>query len=199
MSVFKRFFTNHSLELQMKIIFLLFYCIVFPDYAWASGGAPLLLVFNLSVFIVGLVWIFGIEYLIYRRMVDSSKSEAFWDVVTVNTYSTTVVAFGIPLIISFLGVVGSFIPGQTGKIISVVATLVQDNAQYGKLAVYMAFVWFAVLFVVTVFFESWLFRKRWSKRDFDPKTKPVKLCWYCNAVSHLGLLLAIVLIWHELL
>jgi hypothetical protein len=201
MNVFKEYLlTNHSAEVLMKIIiFLLFAYLIFPDHAWASGGAPLLLLFNLSVFIVGLLWLVGIEYLIYRKMIDSSKAQAFWDVVAANIYSTIVVAFGIPLIIAVLGLIGGLVPGEIGKILSAIGTWVQDNAQYGKLAVYIAFLWFIGLFIVTVFFESWVFRKRWEKIDFDPKVKPVKLCLYCNAISHLGLFIAMVLIWHELL
>jgi len=180
-------------------LWIVFVTLVFADFARASGGGPLLLLFNLSVFIVGQIWIISIEFLIYRRMIKTSKEDAFWDVVTANIYSTIVVAFGIPVFIAALGIAGNFIPGELGAIWTAISTWIYDKAKYGKLSVYASLLWFFILFVLTVYFEAWIFIKRWRKREFSAEVKPIKLCWYSNAISHFGLFIAILIIWRELM
>jgi hypothetical protein len=168
----------------------------------ASGGGPLLLIFNLSVFIIGQIWIIGIEYLIYRRIIKAkgeSREDLFWDVVVVNAYSTIAVAFGVSFLIAVLGLAGNFMPGELGAIWTAISTWVYDKARYGKLSVYISFIWFLILFVLTVYFEAWVYTKRWVKREFKPEVKPIRLCWMGNTISHLGLFIAILIIWRELL
>ncbi|BBO91763.1 hypothetical protein [Desulfosarcina ovata] len=169
-----------------------------PTYVWAGGG-PLLLLFNSSVFIIGQLWIVGVEFLIYRRFINVSKKEAFVDVFKANILSTIAIAFGLPLIVVIAGLFGSFLPGKIGGILSAIGTWVYENGQYNKLAVYMSFFWFVLLFVVTVYFEAWIYKRRWSRRGFVYSVYPTTLCWYANAVSHTGLFVAILAIWHELI
>ncbi len=157
------------------------------------------MLFNGSVFVIGQIWIIGVEFLIYRRMVSTSKQDAFWDVFSVNLLSTVAIAFGLPILIATIGLAGSFYPGHLGEIIPALGTWVYEKSRYSKLAVYMALFWFVLLFILTVFFEALIFRRRWKKRSFYPNITPLNLCWYTNALSHLGLFIAVLVIWRELI
>ncbi len=183
----------------LKILLLIVFMILSPTFVYASGGGPLLLLFNSSVFILGQIWIMGVEYLIYRRLVMVSKQEAFGDIFSANIFSTFAVAFGLPLIIAFAGLAGNFLPGNMGEVLPAIGTWMYENSKYNKLAVYMTLFWFALSFVVTVYFEAWIYRRRWRKRGFDSDMNPTTLCWYTNTVSHIGLLVAVLIIWRELI
>lgn len=183
----------------LRIVSIVFIVLLCPGYVWASGGGPLLLIFNASVFIVGQLWVVSVELFIYRRFVESSSQEAFEDVLITNLLSTVAIAFGLSSMIAAAGLAGSLLPGNAGFLLSAIGTWVYENAKYGKFAVFMALLWFVVLSVVTVYFEAWIYKRRWRKRDFIPSVNPIKLCWYANAVSHIGLFVAVLIIWHELL
>ena len=183
----------------IKIILFVFVLVFSPSCSWASGGGPLILIFNGSVFIVGQIWIVGVEFIIYRRLLVSSKQHAFGDVLVVNLLSTIAIAFILASIIAAGGLVGSFLPGDTGALISALGSWVYDNAKYGRLAVYMSLFWFIFLSVVTVYFESWVYKRRWRKRGFAPNVSSTTLSWCANAVSHIGLFVAVLVIWHELI
>lgn len=183
----------------VKILLLTFFVILSPSFVYASGGGPLLLLFNSSVFIIGQIWIMGVEFIIYRKLVIVSKQEAFGDIFSANIFSALVVAFGLPLIITFAGLAGSLLPGNIGEVLSAVGTWAYENGKYNKLAVYMTLFWFVLSIVATVYFEAWIYRKRWRKRGFYTNVSPVILCWYTNSISHIGLFVAILIIWHELI
>lgn len=182
-----------------RILIFVFVILLSPTYVWASGGGPLLLLFNSSVFVIGQIWIIGVEFIIYRRLVKVSKQDIFGDVFSANIFSTLAVAFGLPLIIAFAGLACNFLPGNIGEVLSAIGTWVYENSKYNKLAVYMTLFWFALSFVVTVYFEAWIYRRRWRKRGFDSDMNPTTLCWYTNTVSHIGLLVAVLIIWRELI
>lgn len=182
-----------------KILLISFVVILSPATAWASGGGPLLLLFNSSVFIIGQIWIMGVEFLIYRKFVRISKQEALGDIFSVNIFSTLVVAFFLPLIIAVAGLAGNLLPGNISAVISALGTWAYDNSKYNNLALFMSFFWFSLLFVVTVYFEAWIYKRRWRKRGFVSDVNPITISWYTNSISHIGLLMAILAIWHELL
>lgn len=191
---------NTKLVVSIKIILLITIAIVLtPSSVWASGGGPLLLLFNGSVFVIGQIWIIGVEFLIYRRMVSISKQDAFWDIFSANLLSTVAIAFGLPILIAIIGLAGNLFHGHFGELMLAFGTWVYENSKYSKIAVYMAFFWFVLLFILTVFFETLIFKMRWKKRNFLSNLNPLSLCWYTNALSHLGLLIAILIIWHELI
>jgi hypothetical protein len=182
-----------------KIIFLTFTMLIFPAIVWASGGGPLILIFNSSVFIVGQLWIIGVEFFVYRRMVLSSKQQAFEDVLIINILSTVAIAFGLSSTIAAVGLVGSFLPGNAGVFLSAIGTWVYEGARYNRFSVYMALLWFMLLSVATVYFEAWAYKRRWRKRGFASSVNSTTLCWYANAISHAGLFVAVLAIWHELI
>lgn len=173
--------------------------ILSPTFVYASGGGPLLLLFNFSVFIIGQIWIMGVEFIIYRRLVIVSKQEAYGDIFSANIFSTLVVTFGLSLLITLAGLVGSLVPGNLGEVLPALGTWVYENSKYNKLAVYISFFWFVLLTVATVYFESWIYRRRWRKRGFYTNVNPTILSWYTNTISHIGLFIAILIIWQELI
>lgn len=181
-----------------EILQLFFFSLIAPSCAWASGGGPILLLFNGSVFIIGQIWIIGIEYFIFRRLLDDSKMEIFKDIVSANLQSTIMLAFILPFVIALVGLAGSFVPGQLGDLSLAIGTWVHDKSAYGKLPVYLAFVWFITLYFLTVIFEASIYRRRWKKRGYSPKVSPLNICFCTNTVSHMGLLIAILAIWHEI-
>jgi hypothetical protein len=183
----------------LKILFASIIISLFPNFVWASGGGPLLLIFNSSIFIVGQIWIMGIEFIIYRRLVMASRQEIFGDIFSANIFSTIAVAFGFPILVAAVGLIGNFLYGAIGEVLLALGTWVYKNSNYSRLAVQITLFWFAVSFVITLYFEAWILKKRWEKRNFAPGMKPTTLCWYTNTISHIGLLLAILVIWHELI
>lgn len=183
----------------IKILSLSFFQILSPTFVYASGGGPLLLLFNSSVFIVGQILIIPIELIVYRNLVIISRREAFRDIVSANIFSTLVVAFGFSLIITFLGLLGSFLAGNIGQVISAIGTWAYESSKYNKLAVYMSLFWFVTLFVLTVYFEAWIYRRRWNKRGFYTNVPSVRLSWYTNTISHIVLFIGILVIWHEVI
>ena len=186
------------MTLQKKLL-IIFIIIFIPSVVLASGGGPLLLLFNSTVFIIGQVWIIGIELVIYTRMVKLSRKEAFKDILITNVLSTLLFAFIIPLIIAVIGLAGNFIPGSLGQIMAAIGTWVNEGSQYGRLALSISFFWFVLLYVATVFFEAKIIKRRWEKRSTLSNSNPVIISWYMNSVSYAGLLVAILVIWHELL
>jgi hypothetical protein len=183
----------------IRILLFIFFVILSPTFVYASGGGPLLLLFNSSVFIIGQIWIMGVEFIIYRKLVIVSKEEAFGDVFSANIFSTLVVAFGFSLIITFAGLVGSLLPGNIGQVLSAIGTWAYENSKYNRLALCMSLFWFVLSIVMTVYFEAWIYRRRWSKRGFYTNVSPAILAWYTNTISHIGLFVAILIVWHELI
>ena len=179
----------------LSILLLIF----FPSTANASGGGPLLLIFNASVFIIGQVWIVFVEYLIYMRFISLPAKTALKDIVVINIFSTISIAFIVPAAIAAVGVAGSFLPADIGKISAAFGTWVCDGCEYNRLALIAAFSWFLVLFILTVYFEAWMLKKRWKKDELNQQVSILKLSWYANSVSYLGLLIGILVIWSELI
>jgi hypothetical protein len=170
-----------------------------PDFALASGGGPLILLFNLSVFVIGIVWIIAIESLIYWRLLSKKVKEVIWDVLIINIYSTLFIALGIPLLVAGLSaLLGYVFKNEFGEFAMALGTWIYEKPTFGKLPVYMSFFWIIVLFVLTVYFEAYILRRRWAKRDFVSRVSPAKLSWLSNTLSYAGLLVAIFVIWREL-
>jgi hypothetical protein len=181
-----------------KVASFVFILLILPSLAWASGGGPLLLFFHLSVFIIGQIWVITIEFSVFWRLLSIKKSEIFWDVFSMNIYSTLVIALGIPLILAGLSAAFGYIfQNEFGELIMALGTWVYQKPTFGKLPIYMSFFWSVGLFVLSVHFEAYILRKRWAKRDFASQVGPVKLCWISNTVSYAGLLIAILVIWRE--
>ena len=173
--------------------------IVIPKLAHASGGGPLLLIFNASVFVVGQLWIVAVEYLIYKRFVCNSAKDAISDMVSINVFSTIAIAFFVPLIVAAIGIAGSFLPGDAGRVAAALGTWVCDGCRYNHIALAVTFLWFVLLFLMTVYFEALILKKKWTKRGLRPPISTARICWYTNSVSYLGLLVGILVIWSELL
>ena len=163
-----------------------------------SGGGPLLLLFNGSVFIIGQIWIIIVEFYIHYKKLKASKYVIFFDVLISTIFSTIVIAFGLPLIIALISLIGNFFPGVLGDIIISTGTWVFEGTVFNRYAIIISIIWYVVLFVITVYFEAWILRKRWMRRNFIPTIEPIKLSWLCNSFSHFGLLLGIFIIWNEL-
>jgi hypothetical protein len=126
------------------------------------------------------------------------KKDAFRDVLVVNIASTIVIAVGIPILIAGVSLCGNFLPGRTGELILAMGSWVYDKSRFARLAVSASLVWFFLLFIITVYFEALILKWLWNRRKSSPEVGAATLSWWSNSVSHLGIFVAILLMWSDL-
>ena len=153
--------------------------------ALADGGAPLLLLVNLQLFLYGMILIIYEEWRIYKYMFDIKPGRAFADVLIINIASTVVIGFCVPLLIAIVSGIGSELGGEMGDYILASGTwVIGDNSPHPDIALIATGVWFIVTFFLTVYFELWVLKKMWKKREFNTANKFKKWSWTANIVSY---------------
>ena len=174
--------------------FLFALLFLLPSYAFADGGGPVLLIVNGLYFLYGCIAILLSEWLVYRYKGTLTWKDAFWDVLWVNVSSTLVIGLGFPLLIAALSGLGSLLPGELGTVVFALGTwVVGDNSPHPELVMPMTGLWLGVTFLLTVYFETWVVKKRWTKRGFEAPVKPLTLNWFANGVSYSGLVVLLML------
>jgi len=166
-----------------------------PTASYADGGAPLLLIFNFVTFLYGSILIILVEWIIYILLASVPRGDAFWDAVVANLASTVFIGFGFPLAIGIIGAIGSNLPHGIGDISLVMGTWVYENIKHPKLTKAMTLFWMVVSFLLTVYFEAKILRKRWNERGFTGKISVNKLSWYSNSVTYIGIFIYFLVGW----
>ncbi|MCK4914052.1 MAG: hypothetical protein KAS69_05610 [Planctomycetes bacterium] len=162
-----------------------------PSIAMADGGGPILLIFNIPIFLFGMVFILYEEWQVYRRMFKQiSPCRAFADVAIVNITSTIVIGFGFPLLLAIVSGIGSELGGEIGDYIFALGTWVAgDNSPHANIAMIATVGWFIVTFFLTVYFEFLVLRKIWKKRESVSPDSLKKWSWAANLLSYATLIL----------
>lgn len=163
-----------------------------PTVTFADGGGPLLLFINLFYFLFGSVAILGGEWLVYRYRGGLFWKNGFFDALIANFSSTVVVGFGLPFAIAALSASLGYLTHNvsekiSGLLIALGTWVVGDHPLYPKIALIMIPVWLIVTFLLTVRFEAWILQKRGKRRGEHPTITPLKLSWFSNSLSYLGL------------
>lgn len=182
---------------QKRIIYSIAALIILiHSVAFADGGGPLLLIFNFLAFLYGSILIVLVEWFLYVRLASVPRDLAFWDSLVANVLSTIVVGFGLPLAIGLISSFGHFITwGGFGDVLLALGTWAYGGIKYPKLSLTMTAFWLVVTFFLTVWYEAKILRKRWDRRGFVGKIKPVKLSWYCNSITYAGLYIVFLVAW----
>jgi hypothetical protein len=166
-----------------------------PSPAYADGGGPLLLLFNLPLFTVGQLWIVGVEWLLLRTRITVPGSTLLWWVVAANLLSAAICAFGLPILWAALTAFASVVAGDSelGRVLTALGTwFVGDRSPYPRLAVIAAGVGFVVTFLPTVWIELRFLRRMLEKRD-QQVPGLTRCVVVANLASYAGLVVMIAL------
>ena len=172
--------------------------VFFPAIVWANGGGPLLLVISGSAFIFGQIWILFIATLILNKASGLHPKTSFKHVFFANLVSTVFVGIGFPLLLAIITALGMELPQPFGGYASALGTWIYDSAPYTEFLGYITLFWLFVTFVLTVFCEKAFYRWYWRKVEFAPSFSLNKFIWQAHAASYTGLLIIVIIMWHEL-
>ncbi|CAH0535308.1 hypothetical protein VST7929_02919 [Vibrio stylophorae] len=185
--------------MEWKIrIFIALLVAGFPSIAYANGGGPLLLFISGSAFICGQVWILLVETVLLNRASGLGGGTAFKHVFWANLVSTIIVGFGFPLALAIITGFGMALPEPYADYSSAIGTWLYDRAPYGKYLIYISMVWLFITFLLTIYCEKAFYNWYWRKVGFSPCFSIDKFIWQAHAVSYSGLLIMVLLMWHEL-
>lgn len=177
----------------MRQIGALLMLLLFAANAEANGGGPLLLIFNVMAFAIGSLAIIAVEAAVYRIMAKLEAWQAIKDAFFVNLWSTLIIGFGFPFVISFLSGVAGEIHAPLADYALAVGTWVFDGIKHPKVTIVFVYVWLVVAFFLTVLLESFLLSKRWSKREQQSPVTATRINWIGNAITYFLLILAFTL------
>jgi len=169
-----------------------------PAIAYANGGGPLLLFISGSAFIFGQVWILLAETIIFNRVSGQSLKTSFKHVFLANLVSTLLVGLGFPFLLALVTGIAMELPQPYGGYASALGTWIYDSAPYIKYLGYISLIWLLVTFVLTVYCEKWFYRWYWKKVGFTANFNINKFIWQAHAASYSGLLIIVLVMWHDL-
>ena len=178
------------------LIVLLWACL--PAVAYANGGGPLLLFISGSAFILGQVWILFIETLLLKKVSGLNVKTTFKHVFFANLVSTILIGLGFPFLLAVITAFGMALPQPYGGYASALGTWIYDSAPHMNYLGYISLAWLFVTFVLTVFCEKAFYKWYWRKIDFTPSFPINKFIWQAHAASYSGLLIIVVVMWHDL-
>ncbi|CUA83181.1 hypothetical protein Ga0061064_0467 [Pseudidiomarina woesei] len=179
-----------------KFIALLLAC--FPAIAYANGGGPLLLFISGSAFIFGQVWILFIETMLLKKASGLSTTTTFKHVFLANLMSTLIVGLGFPFLLAVITAFAMELPQPYGGYASALGTWIYDSAPHIKYLGYISLAWLLVTFLLTVFCEKAFYNWYWRKVGFNPSFSINKFIWQAHAASYSGLLIIVLVMWHDL-
>ncbi len=179
------------------ILTFIAYMMLLPEIAHASGGGPLIVLFNTSGHVVSFVCIVFVEYLLITRLFGIKYKNLLIDMIKVNAISLVAVNILIPLLVSVVSALGSIMPGENGNFIAAIGTWVFDRQVHTKLAIAMSFVWYLALYILTSILEAKLLTSRWKKAELNIDVNIRRISFSINTISHLLVLSVIVAIWWE--
>ena len=161
--------------------------------AYANGGGPLLLIFNFMAFAFGSIVIIAVEAFTYRALAKLELSQAIKDAFWVNLWSTLIIGFGFPFLISSLaGIVGEIYEPAADYALAV-GTWIFDGIKHPKLTIAFVYLWLVVAYFLTVFLESVVLSKRWRKRKQNSPVTAERINWIGNTITYLLLILSFTL------
>ncbi len=155
----------------------------------------MLCVFNFSTFFAGIAFIVVIEFLLYKKMMPNNYKGLFGDVLYVNLWSFLFFLGGsilIPLAFS----IGTFFKNKAGLYCLSIGTWVSDNSAFPNLAIIAVFFWDFILFLIIIYFEAFLLKKRWRKRNEIANS--LKISIVINTSSSAFFILLGLIIWNEI-
>lgn len=169
-----------------------------PTLVYANGGGPLLLFISGSAFIFGQVWILFIETFLLKKASGLDAKTTFKHVFIANLVSTIIVGLGFPFVLAIITGLAMELPQPYGGYGSALGTWVYEGAPYIKHLGYISLVWLLVTFLLTVFCEKAFYKWYWRKVGFAPSFSINKFIWQAHAASYLGLLIIVMVMWHDL-
>jgi len=159
----------------------------------------LLLIFTISAYPLAMLGMVPAEWFVVRKLQPAfSLKASFSDVFSTNGVALAVLGIGLPLVVSGLGLVGLFLPGDVGDTVLALGTWVGEGFAKNRLALHSALAWLVVGFFVNGYVKAFWFARRWRDRvggSGDAK----RVAWVGNVVSYPVFLFCVLLIWHELL
>jgi len=156
--------------------------------ARADGGGPLLLIINGMAFAFGFVAIVAVEWVLLVTWTSLPTRAAFIDSAFVNTVSTAIVGFGVPILVAVVSALVSMpFPDPVMSFALALGTWVFDNMKFPKVMYASLIFWWIVTFVLTVKLEAWLLERRWRKREFISPMPPGRVSLRINTVTYVGL------------
>lgn len=185
------------MKYRNTILFSLF--ALLPTVAYANGGGPLLLFISGSAFIFGQLWILIVETAILKKASGLGLKVSLKHVFFANIVSTIVVGFGFPLMLAILSGIAMELPEPYGGYASAIGTWIYDSAPYIKYLGYISLFWLLITFVLTMYCERWFYKWYWNKIGFAANFDLNKFILQAHAASYSGLLLIVLVMWHELL
>ena len=179
--------------------FIGFLMVCFPALAYANGGGPLLLYISGSVFIFGQIWILFIETLMFKQASGLNVKISFKHVLYANLVSTIIIGFGFPILLAVITAFAMGLPEPYGGYASALGTWIYDRAPNIKYLGYISMAWLFVTFILTVFCEKAFYKWYWRKSGFSPTFSLNQFIWQTHAASCSGLLIIVLVMWHDLL
>lgn len=172
--------------------------IFLPVLAYANGGGPLLLFISGSAFIYGQIWILFIETLMLRKVSGLNTKTTFKQVFYANLASTIIIGLGFPFILAIITGFAIQLPQPYGSYASALGTWVYDGDPHTKYIGHISLVWLFITFLLTVIYEKLFYKWYWRKVNFSPSFSINKFIWQAHVASYSGLLIIILLMWHDI-
>ncbi|ROR97871.1 hypothetical protein EDC56_3538 [Sinobacterium caligoides] len=173
--------------------------LIMPSIAYANGGGPLLLFISGSAFVLGQLWILFVETTLLKVVSEISLKSAFTQVFLANLISTVVVGLGFPLLLAVVTAFGMLLPEPYGDYSSAIGTWIYEGAPAFDYLGYISLLWLLVTFILTVFCERAFYSWYWRKSGYTPSFSLNKFIIQAHAASYVGLLVVVIVMWHELL
>lgn len=169
-----------------------------PTIAYANGGGPLLLFMSGGAFIFGQVWILLVETMVLKKFSGFNTVVAFKQVLYANLLSTVIVGLGFPFLLAVITAFAMQFSQPYGGYASAIGTWAYYNAPYMQYLGYTSLAWLLITFLLTMFCEKKFYKWYWVKIDFNPNFPVTKFIWIAHVLSYAGLLIIVVVIWHDL-
>lgn len=182
----------------LDICFIIVILLLISQRAYASGGAPLIVLFDFSGYLVGFLVIVFIESLVFSYYTNIKLPKSIKKITLVNIKSTLLIYVLFPVIISFFGIIGSFLPSNLGKLFLSLGTWVLDGFELNRLSLKITFFWLAISFILSVFLEYYYLKKIFHNRTINTKDV-LKLSAIMNSASNFTSIIIIILFWKEII
>lgn len=169
-------------------VLIIIFTLILPSIANAASHTPLLFLVTTPSLFWGLFLTIPLEGFLYHKIAGVTKASAFNDSFATNILSTIIVGFLFPFIITFLCSIGAEFGGTIWRILG---TFSDGSRQQNLEAVIPIIFWIFIMFILTVFCEAFILKKRWRSRKFLGKKDEIRTSLYCNAISYACLSLGI--------
>lgn len=186
-----------GLELNRCLLALLLAFTSVRAFAGSLEGGPLGFIISGNAYVLGHLWIVFTETVLLIKASGLNAKTAFKWVFLANFQSTVIVGLGLPFFLAVLTGIAMQLPQPYGGIAAALGTW-EDASGLSKTYIgFIALGWLLIGFILLVLCEKAFYTRHWLKTGLDANFPLNKFIWRAHAVSHLGLLMIVFVMWHD--